>query len=69
MHPVGIVPDEPVNELGVEDLRRPQIGYVVVDEFLLNGAVEPLAMRIHLRRLGICMVMTKDLLNRSWLTR
>ena len=55
----GIVPNEIVNELAIEGLRREQFLRVIIGKFFLDGAVETLAVGIHLGRLGIGMIMRK----------
>lgn len=57
MHPFGVVPDEPVNEFAVEDIRFEKWPDVVVDKLVLNSAVETLQMGIHFRGLRIGVIM------------
>ena len=57
MVPARVVPDEPVNQLGIEHLRCREVRGMVINKFLLNGAVEPFAVGVHLWRLGIGMIM------------
>ncbi len=59
MHALGVVPNKVVNEFEVEADWREEFGNVIIDKLILDGAVESLEVRIHLRRLGICMVMRK----------
>jgi len=48
---------KPVDEFAVEDLGNEQFFDVVVDEIILDGAVESLAVGVHLWRPWIRMVM------------
>jgi hypothetical protein len=54
----GVVGDEPVGELPVEEVKvgKEQVP-VPVDELLLNGAVEPLGVGVHLGALGVSSVV------------
>jgi hypothetical protein len=53
----GIVEDEPRNEFFVEYLGIQKISEVIVCKVLLEGTVESFYMRIHLRCLGIGIVV------------
>ena len=54
----GVVPEQPLHQLSVErDRVQEKFLKVVVQKFLLDRAVESLAVRIHLRRPGIRVVM------------
>ena len=57
MDPLGVVEEEPVHELLVESGEVEEERVVVVDEFVLNGAVEALDVGIHLRGLRICVIV------------
>lgn len=57
MYPLGIVEDKIVHELAIELIRLLQQRYMVINKLLLNGSVEPLHVRVHLRGLGIGMEM------------
>ena len=52
---LGVVPGEPAQQLKVEigELIEEQQVVVIVDELVLDGAIEALAMGVHLRRLRI----------------
>ena len=58
MHPFRIIEDKILHELPVEcgTIIKKQRG-VIIDEFFLDGAVEPLNVRVHFRRLGIGVKM------------
>ncbi len=57
VHAVGVVPNKPINQLAIEKLRRLELGNVIINKLLLNGAVEPLAVGVHLWSLGICVIV------------
>jgi len=55
--PFGVVEEEPIHETFVEAGKVEEEYVVVVDEVLLDGAVEALDVSIHLRRLGVGVVV------------
>lgn len=57
MRPFRVEPDEVVHEHNVEFLRFQQEMCMVIHEFFLDGPVEPFHVRVHLRRLGVRVVM------------
>ena len=57
MHSVCVVPDEPINELAIEQLGCRKERGVIVDKFFLNRAIESLAVSVHLGRLWIRVVV------------
>ena len=57
LHPQAVVEDKIVHELAVERVNVKQDAGMEIHELFLQGAVEPLAVRIHLGRLGVGMVV------------
>jgi len=59
MHPSGIVPDQIINDFVVENLRIEKLGFVEINEFILERSVESLAMGVHLGSFGVSMEMNE----------
>ena len=58
MHTLGIVPDEPIHELAVECVAIGGEELIVpIHKLFLNRSVESFRMSIHLRCLGIRMLV------------
>lgn len=57
MYPLCVVPDEVIYQFAVELIDGRHNMRMVIDEFFLDRAIEPLAMGIHLGSLRIGMVM------------
>ena len=57
MNSLCVVPDEPVDQLVVETRGIKQFEDVIVDELLLDGAVESFYVSIHFWSSGIGMVV------------
>lgn len=57
MRTFGVVPNEPLHKFLIQFSRMQQYMGVIIDEFLLNGPVEPLTMGIQLGRFWIGMIV------------
>ena len=57
VHALGVVPRKIGHELAVEDDRRHKVAHVEINKLILDRAIEPLHMSIHLRCLGIGVVV------------
>ena len=57
MYPFGVVEREVVHELPVEGFRIQQEVRMVIDELLLHGSIESLHVGIHLRCLGVGVIV------------
>jgi len=57
MHPFGVVPHKIVHEFSIEGIRRAQVGDMIVHKLILDRAIESLNMGVHLRGLGIGVVV------------
>lgn len=56
MRSFGIVPQEPLHELPIEDSEVVGKRFlVIIGTFFLNGAVKPLNVGVHLRMFGVGM--------------
>ena len=54
-----IVPDKPVHKLAVEVRNGKKIIDVIINEFVLNRPIESFQMSVHLRGLGIGVIVDK----------
>lgn len=57
VHPLGIVENEIIHELPVEVVRILEQPGMVINKFLLDSAVEPFHVSVHLRCLGVSVIM------------
>ena len=57
MWPLGIVPHEPWYQFLVKGGRINQRTTVIINEFFLDGTIEPLTVRIHLGSPGIGVIV------------
>jgi len=57
MHSSCVVPNQIINDSVVENLRIKKIRFVEINEFILQGSVESLAMSVHLGSFGIGVEM------------
>ena len=55
MRSLSVVPEQPLDEFAVENIRIQKFGLVVINKLLLDGAVEPLVVGVHLWGPGIGM--------------
>ena len=58
VHTLRVVEEEPVHELFIEAVHVEEEHVVVIDEVFLDGAVEPLDVGAHLRRLVVRMIVS-----------
>ncbi len=59
MRSLGVVPDEPVNQLPVKEVNIEQKVGVIVDELVLKGSVESFQMRVLLGSFRVGVIMDK----------
>ena len=58
MDPLGVVPDQPIHEFGIELIKNKQQTLMIIQELLLNRAIEPLDVGIHLRGFRVSVVVS-----------
>ena len=55
----GIVEDQVVHKFSIEDVRILEQPHMVINEFFLDGSVESFHVSVHLRGLGVGVIMSE----------